>query len=159
LLTLSPIIDRTEGEMDTATMHPDGRTMKASFAHAYRHGVPALVVCLPVAALIGLAAGIAEWNVVIGVGLAVAFGMYATVGGLVLVLVYGAPAYALLVRFGVATYLSSIAVGILPGVVLAVIGELLPFGIWLLCLGPLVGAATHWLSNQSSRSAPSTPAA
>ena len=120
--------------------------MLAAISMAYRAGVAAITICIPFAAVIGLVSGIAEKSPLIAVAMFVAVSMGSMYAGLILVIAYGAPAYAVLLHFNLASYPACLALGLLPGLLLAAFGAVLPFGIWMLLLGPTVALCTHWFT-------------
>lgn len=110
---------------------------------AYRSSAAALRVCLPMAAAYGIFGLVAELSLEVGLLMFVAVLIASIAVGSVLVALYGAPAYAVLLRWGIANYCTAAGFGVLPGVVWSLSIGWLPFGFWLLMFGPIVAIATH----------------
>jgi hypothetical protein len=73
--------------------------------------------------------------------------MFAVMFGVLPVLFYGAPAYALSVFTGRASYLMSVCIGGLPGLSLLVVDSY--FGLLLLLFGVPTAVITHFLAKRS----------
>ena len=99
-------------------------------------------------------------NAILGVGgsALIVFGYTCLIGGIPAIF-FGAPMYAALLHFGKASWLSVLALGVTPGVLLLVIA--IELGVWAIGCGAFIALATHFFcrpgSNSSVRDFPSTP--